>query len=139
MPARLPRGIHEEGSGADTGHVGQPLPDSVVKKTKKFSPALSLWLRPSLGGVDDDSQTRDEYVEAFHCQFLSGSEDTPSFFCHSHSASWGGLGYLQEALYDPLADAIEPIPPSDLANDDIPRPIDEVGGGQHKHPNGPCG
>src|SRR5216683_2317651 len=61
------------------------------------------------------------------------------FFCHSHSASCGGLGLLQEALYGPLTDAIEPIPPSDLADDNIPRPIDKVGGGQAKHPIGPCG
>src|ERR1700731_3752471 len=63
----------------------------------------------------------------------------PPFCCHRHSASCGGPRLLQEALYGPLADAIEPIPPSDLADDYIPRPINKVGGGQDKHPIRPCG
>ena len=33
MPARLPGGIHEEGSGPHIGCVGESLPDSVVKTT----------------------------------------------------------------------------------------------------------
>jgi hypothetical protein len=48
-------------------------------------------------------------------------------------------GLLQEALYGQLTDAIEPIPPSDLTDDYIPRPIDKVGGGQAKHPIDSCG